>query len=242
MKAPAAAAAVCVSLYVWTVGMILLGGILAVAVALTFLTTAETADRFLKRACRFLLAALFIRVDVEGAENVPAGRTALFMSNHVSLFDVPVLEAFIPAFVRALEANEHFRWPLYGPAIRRFGNIPVRRESVRASARSMEEAGLRLAAGRSLVVMPEGGRTADGRMLPFKRMPFVLARQAGVDIVPIGLSGMYRLKSKRSWMVRPSRVRVKFGPAVSGKRAAEMTAEDLRDTVRREIEKLVDRP
>jgi 1-acyl-sn-glycerol-3-phosphate acyltransferase len=242
MRVPSSVLSILVSVYVWTAGMILLGAILFPAMCLTRLASPETTDRFLKKACRFLLAALFIRVEVEGREHVPAGRTALFMSNHVSIFDVPVLEGYIPVFVRAMEANEHFSWPVYGPAIRRFGNIPVRRESARASLRSMDEAGIRLAAGRSLVIMPEGGRTAGGRMLPFKRMPFVLARQAGVDIVPIGLSGMYRLKSKRSWIIRPTAVKIRFGPALPGGRVREMSVEELRNAVRGEIEKLVERP
>jgi 1-acyl-sn-glycerol-3-phosphate acyltransferase len=231
-----------ISLYVWVAGMILLGGILVTAILLSLVLSPSKTDRFLKKACRFLLTVLFIRVEVEGREHVAGGRTVLFMSNHVSLFDVPVLEGYIPVFARALEANEHFRWPLYGLAIRRFGNIPVRRESVRASARSMDEAGIRLGAGRSLVIMPEGGRTADGRMLPFKRMPFVLARQAGVDIIPIGLSGMHHLKSKQSWIIRPTKVKIRFGPALPGERIREMSVEELRDAVRGEIGKLVERP
>jgi 1-acyl-sn-glycerol-3-phosphate acyltransferase len=242
VKFPSSIPAFLVSVYVWIAGMVLLGAILIIALAVSLAASPEVTDRFLKKACRFLLSALFIRVDSEGLEHVIPGRTAIFMANHVSAFDVPLLEGYIPVFIRGVEAAEHFSWPLYGWVVRRFGNIPIRRENVRASARSMDEAGSLLATGRSLVILPEGGRTKDGRMLPFKRMPFVLAKQAGVDIVPIGLSGLYHLKPRRSWIIRPTRVKIRFGPSLPAERIQHMSAEELRDAVRGEIEKLVDRP
>ncbi|MBN2200501.1 1-acyl-sn-glycerol-3-phosphate acyltransferase [bacterium] len=242
MKVFSSIAACLVSVYVWIAGLILVGIILSVALLISLVAPPEATDRFLKKACRFLLAALFIRVDAEGMGHVVPGRTAVFMANHVSAFDVPLLEGYIPVSFRGVEAAEHFSWPLYGWVIRRLGTVPIHRENVRASARSMDRAGSLLTDSRSLVILPEGGRTKDGRMLPFKRMPFVLAKQAGADIVPIGLSGLFRLKAKHSWIIRPTRVKIRFGPPLRVEKTANWTAEELRDAVRVEIEKLVERP
>lgn len=242
MKALSSIAALLVSLYVWIAGMLLLGAILSVALLISLIAPPEATDRFLKKACRFLLAALFIRVDAEGLEHVVPGRPAVFMANHVSAFDIPLLEGYIPVSFRGVEAAEHFSWPLYGWVIRRLGTVPIRRENVRASARSMEEAGGLLTGGRSLVILPEGGRTKDGRMLPFKRMPFVMAKQTGADIVPVGLSGLFSLKPKHSRIIRPTRVKIRFGPPLPAETIRNLSAEELREAVRLEIEKLVERP
>jgi 1-acyl-sn-glycerol-3-phosphate acyltransferase len=160
----------------------------------------------------------------------------------VSLFDVPVLAGYIPAFVRAVEADSHFSWPVYGWAIRRLGNIPIRRKDVHSSVRSIRLAEDRLRDGKSLVIMPEGSRTLDGVRRPFKKLPFFLAKQSGADIIPIGLSGLFGLKSKRSWVIRPTTVTVKFGPSISRETIQSLSEEDLREKVRVEIEKLIERP
>jgi 1-acyl-sn-glycerol-3-phosphate acyltransferase len=231
-----------VSLYLWIVGLVSLGLILISGIALSFVLRPAAVDRFLKTACRAFLKVMHVRLEVQGAEAVPRDRAVLFMANHVSLFDVPVLEAAIPVFMRGVEADRQFRWPLYGWAVRRFGNIPIRREDVHASIRSMGRAGEWLRAGRSLAVMPEGHRTKDGRLGPFKKLPFHLAKQAGVDIVPMGLSGLYHLKAKHSWIVRPTTVTVKFGAPVAYETIRQLSVEQLRDRIRGEISGLIERP
>ncbi len=82
-----------VSIYAWTAGMVILGFVLIACILLSYFIPPRKLDPFLKAGCRFLLRALFIKVRVEGADSVDGGRTHLFMANHASLFDVPVLEA-----------------------------------------------------------------------------------------------------------------------------------------------------
>jgi 1-acyl-sn-glycerol-3-phosphate acyltransferase len=231
-----------ISLYCWTMGLIWVGFTLVTGLLLSLMLPPGILDRYLKFMCRVMFRALFIRVKVEGAEKIDPGRTTLFMGNHASAFDVPLLEGYIPAFVRAVEDQSHFGWPLYGWAIRRFGNIPIRREDVYSSIRSMRKAGIRLAAGRSLVVLPEGGRSVDGSLRPFKKLPFFLAKQADAEIMPVGLSGMFTLKSKHTWIIRPMTVKIKFGNAVSRETVQKLSVEELRDLVRREILNLIEKP
>jgi 1-acyl-sn-glycerol-3-phosphate acyltransferase len=231
---------VAISIYAWTVGMLTLGILLITCILLSYILPPRTLDRCLKAGCRFLLRVIFIRVRVEGAETVEPKSIHLFMANHSSLFDVPVLAGYIPAFVRAVEADSHFSWPLYGWAIRRLGNIPIRRKDVHSSVRSIRRAEDWIKDGKSLVILPEGSRTMDGNLRPFKKLPFFLAKQSGVDIIPVGLSGLFSLKSKRSWIIRPTTVTVKFGPPISRETIQSMSEEDLREKVRAEIEKLIE--
>lgn len=107
------------------------------------------------------------------------------MSNHASLFDIPLLEAYIPTFVRGVEALRQFKWRVYGWAIRRVGNIPIDRKNIHASIKSMKKTEKILKKGQSIVILPEGHRTLDGNLGQFKKLPFHLAKQAGVPIIPI---------------------------------------------------------
>ena len=232
---------VVISIYAWTVGMVTVGILLITCILLSYILPPRTLDRYLKAGCRFLLSVLFVRVRVEGAETVDRQGIHLFMANHASLFDVPVLAGYIPAFVRAVEADSHFSWPVYGWAIRRLGNIPIKRKDVHSSVRSIRRAEDWIKDGKSLVILPEGSRTLDGKLRPFKKLPFFLAKQSGVDIIPIGLSGLFNLKSKRSWVIRPTPVTVKFGPSISRETIQSLSEEDLREKVREEIEKLIER-
>jgi len=231
-----------ISLYIWSVGLLSIGIVLLIGFMLTFLLSPETVDRFVKFGCRLSLRLMCVRVKVEGLENVDREKTLLFMANHVSLFDVPVLEGTIPMFVRAVEADRQFKWPVYGWAVRRFGNIPISRESVHASIRSMNLLKERLKSGMSMVVLPEGHRTLDGKMKPFKKLPFHIAKEADVEIVPIGMSGLFYLKAKKSWIIRPTRIKVKFGKSIPRSIIQELSALELRDHVKVKIAELIEWP
>jgi 1-acyl-sn-glycerol-3-phosphate acyltransferase len=233
---------VILSIYLWIVGLLVIGIGLILGIVLSFLLPPKILDHYVKFMCRFLLRVMCIRVKVEGAETINSGRTMIFMGNHVSAFDVPLVEGYVPAFVRAVEAHSHFSWPIYGWAIKRFGNIPIRREDVHSSIRSIRTAETRLAAGRSLAIMPEGSRTIDGSLRPFKKLPFFLAKQVDAEIVPMGLSGLFTLKSKHSWIIRPTTIKLKFGKAISRETIQRLSVEELKNLVREEISKLIERP
>jgi len=233
---------VLISIYAWIAGMAILIVVMFTAILLSYFLKPRTVDRFLKAGCRFLLRALFIRLRVEGDGTIDRNSVHLFMANHVSFFDVPVLEAAIPGFARGVEAHSHFSWPVYGWLIRRVGNIPIKRSDVHASVRSIRKAEGWIKEGKSLIILPEGSRTMDGNLRPFKKLPFYLAKQSGVDIIPLGLSGLFRLKSKRSWIIRPTTVTVRFGPSLSAGIVQSLSEEELRERVRGEIEKLIETP
>lgn len=175
---------------------------------------------------RLILVAGGIRVRVEGRERVPRGRPVVFMSNHESWLDIPVLLAAIPVQVRFLAKKSLFSIPIFGWAISAMGFIPVDRENRRTAVKSFEEAAARIRAGRSVLVFPEETRTSDGRLLPFQRGGFLIALKAGLPIVPVGLEGPRRCMPKHTYLLRPGRITVRFGDPIStqGHGVTEKTA------------------
>lgn len=231
-----------ISLYVWTVASLAMGIILIAAILFTFLLPPKIYDPLLKKMLRSLFPLIFTRVELEGVEKIDPNKAYLFLSNHVSLFDAPLLAGFIPSYVRAIEADRQHKWPLYGWAVKRYGNIGIDRTSHFNSMRGMKRAAKNLQDGKSMVILPEGHRTLTGEMGPFKKLPFYLAKQGGVDIVPIGMSGLFEMKKKNTWLVKPTNIKLKFGEIIPAEKVASMEIPDLRDYTKDEIEKLIERP
>jgi 1-acyl-sn-glycerol-3-phosphate acyltransferase len=191
---------------------------------------------------RFLVRIYGGRVQVQGLELLDRNKTYIFMPNHVSLFDVPLLGGYLPFVARGVEAAEQFRWPVIGWFARSIGNIPIERSSAHASWASLQRAALEIQGGKSIIIMPEGTRTRTGQMGMFKKLPFRLAQIAGVDIVPIGTSGLFRFKSRVSWVVRPGPILMKVGLPIPFDTFKSMTLEDLSGMVCDRINKLVEYP
>ena len=229
-----------VSFYVWIVGGLYFVCLCFITIFLTFFLKPETIDPFLKISFKLLFKIIFVKVRVEGEENVLPNQTYLFMSNHVSLFDIPLLAAYIPIFVRAVEALRQFKWPVYGWAIRRLGNIPIDRKNIYASIRSIKKTEFTLKAGTSIAILPEGHRTLDGKLRPFKKLPFHLAKQARVPIIPIGLSGLFQLKSRDSYVIRPRPITIRFGKPVTPDTIEKLSKEELNSFIHDQISALID--
>jgi 1-acyl-sn-glycerol-3-phosphate acyltransferase len=191
---------------------------------------------------RFFFVLAGTRVRIEGTENLDSNKTYLFMANHVSLYDVPLLAGYIPGIVRGVEANRQHKWPLYGKVMRRLGNIPIERNSTHGSVSSFRKTLHVLNNGRSMIILPEGHRTLNGKMKPFKRLPFFLAKQIDKGIVPIGISGLYKLNPKGSLIIRPTTIKISFGKVISKEKIDQLSTDDLRDYVKDEIAKLVEKP
>ena len=188
---------------------------------------------------RFLFAlqvkVMGIRLEVTGLENLDRKRTYLIMGNHQSLFDLFVVPAAIPLTYVAVEAAYHFSIPLWGSLISRWGCIPIHRNNLEKAKESLEIAKQRLREGISIIILPEGHRTLNGEMGEFKKGPFHLARQAGVDILPFAISGLYDYNCKGAFQLNPKVVQVSIAPAIAYSVCATMAPEQLRDHVRNVI-------
>lgn len=171
-----------------------------------------------------------IHVHVEGLDNIPEG-VCIFASNHASNLDPVALTPNIPRRVSLLAKKEVFRIPVLSKAIRLAQLVPVDREDSEAAAASVDLAIKYLREGLSFEVFPEGTRSRDGRLLPFKRGTFVMAIRAGVPVVPVSLAGTQNLMRKGDWLIYPGEVTVRFGPAVTTTGYGMEQREELRRTI-----------
>lgn len=196
------------------------------------------------RLARFLFSVqtqiMGIRLKVTGLSHLDRTRTYLIMGNHQSLFDLFVIPAAIPLTYVAVEAAYHFSLPLWGRLVTRWGCIPIHREHLAKAKQSLEMARQRLRGGTSIIILPEGHRTRSGKMGEFKKGPFHLARQAGADILPFAINGLFDYHRKGSFQLNPKAVRVSIGPAIPFSVCTQMAPEQLRNHVRGVIADLID--
>jgi 1-acyl-sn-glycerol-3-phosphate acyltransferase len=164
---------------------------------------------------RLGLRAGGVRVRVVGLDNVPAGRACIFMSNHVSNMDPPVLLPVVPAMTSVFLKKSLMNIPLLGTAMRMGKFVPVSRGHSRLEAEnSVRAAAEALRSGLHITIFPEGTRSPDGKLLPFKKGAFFLAAGTGAPIVPVIISGTAGMMRKGSLKVMPGEAVVRFLDAV----------------------------
>ena len=181
-----------------------------------------------------------VRVRVEGLENVRPGVSYIFLSNHISNLDATVLLPSIPGMTSVFIKRELMKIPLLGTAMRMGQYIPVSRGNSREEAqRSVEAATGVLNNGLHITVFPEGTRSTDGRLLPFKKGAFFLAEATGAPIIPVVVSGTERMMPKGSPRITPGEAYLRFLPPIRPQDAA--SREDLMDRVRAAMEQELER-
>lgn len=175
-----------------------------------------------------------VRMDVRGRERIPIRGAVVFMPNHQSYADPPAVFAQLPP-VLVLAKQEFFRVPILGWAMKRRGFISVDRGNHERAIQAVHRAVESLRAGNSFLVYPEGTRSPDGRLQPFKKGAFMMAIQAGAPIVPVSISGAAKIIPKGSFTVRPGCVRITFHDPVLTKDGARSDREAIMATVQRAI-------
>jgi 1-acyl-sn-glycerol-3-phosphate acyltransferase len=227
-----------ISLAAWISGLMIFIPLGVFILALSIFVNPRHFDHFIKDGSRTVLRFLFIRVQVEGREYIQKTKTYLFMSNHVNLFDGFVILGHVPNFVRGVELDEHFQWPFYGWIIRRMGMIPISQSNVRGALKSLKKAKEMIAEGTSIAILPEGHRTLDGKFGPFKRGPFLLAKEAGVDIVPVVMVGAFEINRKGSLLLRPGKMTLRFGEPILYQDIKELKMEEIASLVHKKMSAL----
>ena len=230
------------AVYLWFVAFLYFSLFLFFALIVSFIFKPRTYDPWLKKILQFFFKILSIPVQVKGIEKIDPCKTYLYMSNHVSLFDIPLLGGFVPGLVRGVEARRQHRWPVYGWVMRRLGNIPIERENIHKSINTLQKAKKIIENGTSMVILPEAHRTLNGQLKPFKKLPFHLAKTINKDVVPIGLSGLFTLKRKGSWLIQPTLIKLSIGDRISRETIDSLSATELRDYVKEKIQALVEQP
>ena len=175
-----------------------------------------------------------IEIQISGLENIPAGRSCIFMSNHVSNLDPPVLIPLLPGRSSVLLKKELMTIPILGRAMRMAKFVPVERGNRRDAAKaSVEAAADALRSGLHILVYPEGTRSRDGRLSTFKKGPFFLAEETQAPIIPIALSGTQTMMRKGSSAITPGVARIRVLPAIEPSKYE--TREELMTAVRSAI-------
>ncbi len=191
--------------------------------------------------CVSLLWGGGVQVEFEGLENLEPRRPAVMVSNHESWYDVFALAGLLPVDYRFVGKKELERVPFFGPAWIACGHIPIDRSNRKAAIESLRLAGETIRREQAIVVMfPEGTRSSDGRLLPFKKGAFMLALDLGVPIIPVGISGSRRLMPKGSFLVRPGRMRVRIGRPIEVEGRTVADRDELMTEAREAVRQLRD--
>jgi 1-acyl-sn-glycerol-3-phosphate acyltransferase len=189
----------------------------------------DKVDRQLEGLGRNIIRKARIKLTVEGLDRVPADRAFVYMSNHQSHLDVPLLYATVPArWLRMVAKKELFRVPIWGTAMRSAGIIELDRQSREKAIASLGTAAEQIRSGVSIWIAPEGHRSRTGQLGPLKKGGFHLATGTNTPIVPIAISGSFNILPPKSLaMHHDVPVRIVFGDPieVEGKSIEELMAE-----------------
>jgi 1-acyl-sn-glycerol-3-phosphate acyltransferase len=206
---------------VWLYTLVL--GCISLVVSL-FDRTGERQQNVARLWSRMILWTVGAKVQVEGLEKIDISKPQVYVVNHLSAFDIPVLYTHLPFQFRILAKKELFRYPFMGWHLRRSGQIPVVLENPKASVRSLNLAVAALRKGNSLVIFPEGGRSPNGQLQAFMGGAFYAAVKAQVDVVPIVLVGTYEMLKMNSYHIKPGPVEMVVGSPIS---TAGMSTRDI---------------
>ena len=188
----------------------------------------------LLRIGRFVMG---IRVDVSGLDRFDPRSTCVFMANHLSFLDGPLLILAIPQKARVIMKRRVFRLPLVGWAMLHIGCVPVDRTGANEGRRSIEKASrLMRERGYSFLIFPEGTRSLDGNLHELRRGGFFLAMQGGASIIPVTIKGSRELMPKGRFRARPGRIGVIFHDPISVEGCAVGNIPDLMARVQAAIQ------
>lgn len=164
-------------------------------------------------------------------------RTSIFMVNHVNLLDPFMLYCAIPQLVRGWELESHFKIPIYGWLMKRFGNVPVPNvRSPKDLKRLWRLTQAAIDGGVSLIIFPEARRTRDGHLNEFEDGGFRLAQQLGVPIVPVSLVGSFHHLRTEDWILRPTTITVVLHDTIETKGLRKEDVPALKRRVKQTIE------
>lgn len=171
-----------------------------------------------------------VRVHHVGLEKLDLGRSYIYMCNHLSNLDPPVVIGWLPQRTSVMAKRSLFRIPVLGRAMRMASLVPIERRNKEAAIASVRAAADVLRSGLSMVVYPEGTRSLDGHLLPFKKGPFYMAAETGASIVPVTILNTGHMLPKGSFRLHPGTATVVFHEPIAPANFA--SREELMQAVR----------
>lgn len=181
------------------------------------------------------LWAAGVKVEVRGKDKLDPNAPYILTSNHQGWFDIFAALGYFPVRFSWLAKEELFKIPFLGHAMRGAGYIPIDRSDHRKALLSMGKAAEKIRQGTSVFIFPEGTRSPDGVIRDFKKGGFVLALKSQQPVVPISISGSYRILPKGSWKVHPGRILITIGEPIVTEGSDSKSRDQLLRTVREAI-------
>jgi len=172
------------------------------------------------------------RVRIQGLENIDPRKSYILVSNHQSTFDIFALLGYLPIQFRWTAKAVLFRTPFMGWAMSRIGYIPIERSSPKKAYRSILRAAEVVRKGMSVIIFPEGTRSPDGNLQPFKKGVFLIALKSQAPILPITIQGASRIMRKGDWRIYPGQVRIQIDPPLDTAGISADQEEQLSQRVR----------
>lgn len=188
-----------------------------------------------------LLRSAGVRVRTKGLEHVEVGGAQILVANHQSAFDIWALMRKTPASLRFVAKQELSRVPIFARACRSAGHVFIDRNDRQAAMAAIRAAGDRMRReGLSLVLFPEGTRSADGRLGRFKRGSFVLAIETRAPLVPVAIQGGAQIQPKGSRRVHPGVLLVRFGEPIQTRGLTAADRDALTERCRVAVEEMLE--
>ncbi len=175
-----------------------------------------------------------IKVQTVGLDTLDPGRTYIFMSNHASNVDPPILMPLIPRRMSVMVKKELFKVPILARMMRFGSLVPVDRGNRESGISAVRAAADVIHQGINMTIYVEGHRSYDGKLLPFKKGPFYLAEECGVPVVPVTIAGTHQVMPKKRFAIKPGVVTVIFHDPIEPKDFGDR--DHLMSKVRRVIE------
>ena len=201
--------------------------------------TVQMVEDKSREICLYALQQSQTELQISGAEKLDPSKAYLYMSNHESLMDIPVIQASAPRSPRMVTKKELFKVPIWGKAMKVSGFISIDRKNRESAIESLNQTKRLMEEGISVWMAPEGTRSRDGNLLPFKKGGFMLALETGFPIVPVGIHGsrqVIRPKSFKSFLGQ--RVTVRYGAPIDPLAYGMERRDELMEDVRQAIEEL----
>ncbi|MFB3886414.1 MAG: lysophospholipid acyltransferase family protein [Thermodesulfobacteriota bacterium] len=208
-----------------------------VMVVYLFDRSGRTGHSVARLWARVIVWASGVRVKTEGLEHVQDKGPYLFMSNHQGAYDIFALEGYLPFHFKWLAKKELFFIPVLGWAMAAAGYISIDREGTRETVRAMNEAARKIQEGMSVVIFPEGSRSPDGSIQPFKKGGFTLAIKSRVPIIPVSITGSREVMPKEKRTVASGEIRIRIDAPIETRGYSLKDRKLLMEKVRQTISK-----
>lgn len=197
----------------------------------------EYIHRITTKWAKFVMKLSGAKVTVIGEENLPKNEPVLFVSNHQSNFDIPLIMSSIDVPKGFIAKKELEKWPMISTWMRYINCIFMDRSNLRKSAEAIVEGTKLLKSGYSMVIFPEGTRSKGGSVAEFKGGSFKLATKSKRQIVPVTIDGTYKLlEANKNW-IKGAEIRLIIHPPINVTSLSKEEADNLHNTVRSIISK-----